>query len=132
MKETFYRVGKTGGKMKTVSIITLGCKVNQVESEQIAEKLEVYGYSVSMGLNSSDIYIINELQIKLRKEKLSEIENNSLIEIRNRNTGNNMILCGVEILLKSNAYSYYYSQLTKEEQNNFSKFPIFTLTKDIS
>lgn len=80
----------------------------------------------------SDIYIINELQIKLRKEKLSEIENNSLIEIRNRNTGNNIILCGVEILLKSNAYSYYYSQLTKEEQNNFSKFPIFTLTKDIS
>ena len=45
--------------MKSVSIITLGCKVNQVESEQIAEKLEVYGYSVSMGINNSDIYIIN-------------------------------------------------------------------------
>ena len=45
--------------MKSVSIITLGCTVNQVESEQIAEKLEVYGYNVSMGLGESDIYIIN-------------------------------------------------------------------------
>ena len=34
--------------MKKISIITLGCKVNQVESEDLAERLECDGYVVSM------------------------------------------------------------------------------------
>ena len=32
--------------MKKISIITLGCKVNMVESEKIAEKLQSDGYDV--------------------------------------------------------------------------------------
>jgi len=42
-----------------VSVITLGCKVNQVESESISSELQTAGYqSVSKG-NGADIYIIN-------------------------------------------------------------------------
>ena len=57
--------------MKTISIITLGCKVNQVESEQLAEKLYEDGYSVSMGLVSADIYIINTCTVTAMSDKKS-------------------------------------------------------------
>jgi hypothetical protein len=57
--------------MKTISIITLGCKVNQVESEQLAEKLYEDGYSVSMGLVSADIYIINTCSVTNEAERKS-------------------------------------------------------------
>ena len=33
--------------MKKVSIVTLGCKVNQVESEMVAEELDKNGYIVA-------------------------------------------------------------------------------------
>lgn len=57
--------------MKKISIITLGCKVNQVESEDIAEKLEADGYDVSMGLVQSDIYIINTCAVTNEAERKS-------------------------------------------------------------
>ena len=41
------------------SFFTLGCKVNQYESEEIAEQLEHDGYETVMGLVPADIYIIN-------------------------------------------------------------------------
>ena len=57
--------------MKTISIITLGCKVNQVESEQLAEQLYIDGYQVSMGLNVADIYIINTCAVTNEAERKS-------------------------------------------------------------
>ena len=47
--------------MKKISIVTLGCKVNQYESEEIAEQLERDGYETTMGLVPADIYIINTI-----------------------------------------------------------------------
>ncbi len=77
--------------MKSVSIITLGCKVNQVESEQIAEKLEVYGYSVSMGLNLSDIYIINTCAVTNEAERKSR---NIISKILKINQSPEIYVCG--------------------------------------
>ena len=58
--------------MKKISIITLGCKVNMVESEQLAEKLQSDGYDVSMGLgNVSDIYVINTCAVTNEAERKS-------------------------------------------------------------
>ena len=57
--------------MKTISIVTLGCKVNQVESEKMAETLESHGFKVSMGLNPSDIYIINTCAVTNEAERKS-------------------------------------------------------------
>ena len=45
--------------MKKISIVTLGCKVNQYESEEIAEQLEHDGYETTMGLVPADIYVVN-------------------------------------------------------------------------
>ncbi len=45
--------------MKTYKIITLGCKVNQVESAQIASLLEEAGYTALVAEEGADIIIVN-------------------------------------------------------------------------
>ena len=77
--------------MKTVSIITLGCKVNQVESEQIAEKLESYGFDVSMGLSVSDIYVINTCAVTNEAERKSR---NYIAKILKLNPSAKIYVCG--------------------------------------
>ena len=57
--------------MKKISIITLGCKVNQVESEQVAELLEQDGYDVTMGIVPADIYVINTCAVTNEAERKS-------------------------------------------------------------
>ncbi|MDI9475472.1 MAG: tRNA (N(6)-L-threonylcarbamoyladenosine(37)-C(2))-methylthiotransferase MtaB [Natronincolaceae bacterium] len=44
---------------KTVSIFTLGCKVNQYETQAIRELFEGKGYDVKLNSDTADIYIIN-------------------------------------------------------------------------
>ena len=77
--------------MKKISIITLGCKVNQVESENIAESLEKYGYDVSMGLNVSDIYIINTCAVTNEAERKSR---NIITKVRKLNPNCLIYVCG--------------------------------------
>ena len=57
--------------MKTISIITLGCKVNQYESDSIALALEKLGYKVSRGLEKADIYVINSCAVTNEGERKS-------------------------------------------------------------
>ena len=75
--------------MKSISIITLGCKVNQVESEQLAEKLYQDGYTVSMGLNTADIYIINTCAVTNEAERKSRNIIAKLLKL-NKKTNNSI------------------------------------------
>lgn len=77
--------------MKKVSIITLGCKVNQVESEKIAEKLEENGYEVSMGLGVSDIYVINTCAVTNEAERKSR---NIITKILKLSNEARIYICG--------------------------------------
>lgn len=77
--------------MKTISIITLGCKVNQVESEQLAEQLHKDGYQVSMGLNTSDIYIINTCAVTNEAERKSR---NIMAKLLKLNPNAKIYVCG--------------------------------------
>ncbi|HEX3012262.1 MAG TPA: tRNA (N(6)-L-threonylcarbamoyladenosine(37)-C(2))-methylthiotransferase MtaB, partial [Syntrophomonadaceae bacterium] len=45
--------------MRTVAFSTLGCKVNQVETEQIKEDFVSRGYKLVDFSQSADVYIIN-------------------------------------------------------------------------
>ncbi|NMB96572.1 MAG: tRNA (N(6)-L-threonylcarbamoyladenosine(37)-C(2))-methylthiotransferase MtaB [Clostridiaceae bacterium] len=47
------------GRKKSISIYTLGCKVNQYESEAVSSLLEEAGYEVVGTDEEADIYIIN-------------------------------------------------------------------------
>ena len=77
--------------MKTISIVTLGCKVNQVESEKMAETLESHGFKVSMGLNSSDIYIINTCAVTNEAERKSR---NIISKLLKLNPNAQIYVCG--------------------------------------
>lgn len=54
---------------KTVGIYTLGCKVNQYESEAISEGLESRGYKVLDFDNKNDVYIINSCTVTAESDR---------------------------------------------------------------
>ncbi len=53
----------------TVGIYTLGCKVNQYESEAIAEQLEASGFSLFPVQERCDIYIINTCTVTAESDR---------------------------------------------------------------
>ena len=54
---------------KTVRITTLGCKVNQYESEAIAEALEARGFEILKGTQVCDAYIINTCTVTAESDR---------------------------------------------------------------
>ncbi|MGD9900990.1 MAG: tRNA (N(6)-L-threonylcarbamoyladenosine(37)-C(2))-methylthiotransferase MtaB [Spirochaetales bacterium] len=56
--------------MKIV-IFTLGCKVNQYESDSLALSLQNEGHEVSTSLEVADLYILNTCAVTLESEKKS-------------------------------------------------------------
>ena len=55
----------------TYSVITLGCKVNQYESQQMAEQLENIGFTPAQNGDAADIYIINSCAVTATAEQKS-------------------------------------------------------------
>ena len=54
---------------KSVGIYTLGCKVNQYESEAIAEEFEARGYSVLPAEDVCDVYVINTCTVTAESDR---------------------------------------------------------------
>jgi len=52
--------------VKTAAIKTLGCKLNQFESEQIREQLEALGYCIVPFEKPADLYVINSCAVTTR------------------------------------------------------------------
>lgn len=76
---------------KTISIITLGCKVNQYESDSIALALENLGYNVLRGLQKADAYIINTCAVTNEGEKKSR---GYIAKIKKQNPQAKIYVCG--------------------------------------
>lgn len=77
--------------MKKVSIVTLGCKVNQYESEEIAERLEKDGYETTMGLVPADIYVVNTCAVTNEAERKSR---NIITKLLKLNPDAKFYICG--------------------------------------
>ena len=56
-------------KRPTVSILTQGCKVNQYESEAIAERFERSGFLVQGGNALSDVYVVNTCTVTAESDR---------------------------------------------------------------
>ena len=56
-------------KIYTAGIYTLGCKVNQYESEAIAERLTEHGITISKPSSVCDIYIINTCTVTAESDR---------------------------------------------------------------
>lgn len=102
--------------MNRVSIVTLGCKVNQVESESIAEELEKNGYDVSMGLKEADIYIINTCAVTNEAERKSR---NIITKLLKLNKNANIFVCGCAS--ENNAENFKKSDNVKTVVGNSDK-----------
>lgn len=53
----------------TVGIITLGCKVNQYESEAIAEAFEREGFALSSANECCDVYVVNTCTVTAESDR---------------------------------------------------------------
>ena len=56
-------------KTFTAGILTLGCKVNQYESEAIAEGLEAFGINIRPHSDVCDIYVINTCTVTAESDR---------------------------------------------------------------
>lgn len=57
--------------MKTVAFYTLGCKVNQYETEAISEKFEDAGYKIVPFSDKADYYIVNTCSVTAMSDRKS-------------------------------------------------------------
>lgn len=55
--------------IKTVGIYTLGCKVNQYESQAIAEEMERLGFKISSPTSVCDVYVINTCTVTAESDR---------------------------------------------------------------
>ena len=111
--------------MIKVSIITLGCKVNQVESEQIGDALENLGFSVSMGLSESDIYIINTCAVTNEAERKSR---NIITKVLKLNKNASIYVCGCSS--ENNADNFKKCDNVKKIIGTKNKIQLVNVIKD--
>jgi threonylcarbamoyladenosine tRNA methylthiotransferase MtaB len=57
-----------GDKHRTAAIATVGCKLNQYESEGIAELLEKSGFGIVPFTETADVYIVNTCTVTMRSD----------------------------------------------------------------
>ena len=77
--------------MQKVSIITLGCKVNEYETRVMMNVLENAGYEVSEGFDIADIYVLNTCAVTAMSEKKSRQMHSKALSI---NPNAKVIVCG--------------------------------------
>ena len=76
------------------SVITLGCKVNEYESQSILNQLKCVGYEITEGLVYADVYIINTCAVTNTAERKSR---QVLSKIEKLNPVAKIIVCGCAV-----------------------------------
>lgn len=76
------------------SVITLGCKVNEYESQSILNQLKTVGYEIAEGLVHADVYIINTCAVTNTAERKSR---QVLSKIEKLNKEAKIIVCGCAV-----------------------------------
>jgi len=87
--------------MKKISIITLGCKVNQYESDALLFTLKSLGYEVYPKLTTADIYIINSCAVTNEAEHKSREQISKILKL---NPNASVYVCGCSAELHPNLF----------------------------
>lgn len=77
--------------MKTVAFYTLGCKVNQYETEAIAESFKNMGYIVNKFDEKSDVYVVNSCSVTAMADRKART---LISKARKLNPEAIIVLCG--------------------------------------
>ena len=51
---------------KTVCFTTLGCKVNQYDTQAMLEQFELHGYKAAQSGAAADVYVVNTCKVFIR------------------------------------------------------------------
>lgn len=100
---------------KTFSILTLGCKVNQYESEAMSELFEKEGYTQVENEDYSDVYIVNTCTVT----NLSDRKSRQFIRRAKRQNPNSIV-----------AVVGCYSQVSPDEVKNIDGVDVVIGTTD--
>lgn len=100
---------------KTFSILTLGCKVNQYESEAMSELFEKEGYTQVENEDYSDVYIVNTCTVT----NLSDRKSRQFIRRAKRQNPNSIV-----------AVVGCYSQVSPDEVKNIEGVDVVIGTTD--
>ena len=73
------------------SVITLGCKVNEYESQSILNQLKSAGYEIAEGLVKADVYVVNTCAVTNMAERKSR---QVLTKLSKLNKDAKIIVCG--------------------------------------
>ncbi len=76
------------------SIVTLGCKVNEYESQSIMNQLSVAGYDVIEGLTYADVYVVNTCAVTNIAERKSR---QVIAKILKLNPNASIVMCGCAV-----------------------------------
>lgn len=77
--------------MKTAALKTLGCKLNQYETEALREALEAAGYTVVDFADDADLYVVNTCTVTARSDYKSRQLVRSALK---RNPGARLVVTG--------------------------------------
>lgn len=73
------------------SVVTLGCKVNEYESQSILNQLKTNGYEICEGLKPADVYVLNTCAVTNMAERKSR---QMLTKIFKLNPLAKIVVCG--------------------------------------
>lgn len=76
------------------SVITLGCKVNEYESQSIMNQLQTAGYEIAEGLVEADVYVVNTCAVTNTGERKSR---QMLSKIEKLNPNAKIVVCGCAV-----------------------------------
>src|SRR5574340_664340 len=77
--------------MKTCAFITLGCKVNQYETQAIRESLIAQGYREMSPEQAADVYVINTCTVTSVSDEKSR---QCIKRVRRKNPGATVVVTG--------------------------------------
>jgi len=78
-------------KLPKISIFTLGCKVNQYDTDAMLAVFKTAGFEITEGLDFADVYVINSCAVTAEAEKKSR---QSVTRIKKVNPNATIYVCG--------------------------------------
>ncbi|MBE5741396.1 MAG: tRNA (N(6)-L-threonylcarbamoyladenosine(37)-C(2))-methylthiotransferase MtaB [Clostridiales bacterium] len=103
------------------SIITLGCKVNEYESQSIMRQLQDEGYEIAEGLVYADVYVVNTCAVTNEGERKSR---QVLAKLGKLNPNAKIVVCGCAV--QNNPSKFLVNENVIALTGNYGKHDIMS------
>ena len=88
--------------MPTAAFYTLGCKLNQYETEAIREQFETHGYRVVPFSSAADVYVINTCTVTAKSDRSSR---QAIYQALRRAPGARIVATGCSVEMSPGAFA---------------------------